>query len=559
VGLEGVELKEIESDFDPDVDRLIIPPYYQEARGPVKLKFFFPFFFYRERDGEGARRDLGVLPFYWYFRSAKGESADVVFPAYWRFRGPRFKTDIVLNTHWNRSDHGYNFGFSPILYLGKDTRDDSSYQVVPPLFWRFTEGDNAFLLAGIYYDSTRGEDYDRGLPPLFFAGRERYKTYFVLFPPLYWRFTDEIAYKTTNLVPPFFFNTREFGWSFGFMPLLYLARDRDWDTTLVTPFYFGNRWQEKDKTGEVLGEGRSHYIPPLLTYWRRAPRLTQGGVGPLYHWYWNKGDYLKMFTPLVWLFGNDRTDDDALLIPPLLYRRTSPVADDTMVGLIYWNFHEHFKERTFAIAPFFAHNWNLYETHWRTWVAPSFDFGKQPGGYHVRLHPLFYLGKKPRSDHFVLAPLVWKFRDEEDDDLVVFPFYWRFRDLLHHDSARVVFPLWWQFDDDRKETQNRIVFPLVWDFNDLGAANRTTVIPPFFFRDRDRRSTMTGVLNFIWHKGSIKGNPFWTFKFFPFIHFGHPPAPEGAYWSVLGGLAGWRRQGSSKQLKLLWIPFNFGD
>jgi len=29
--------------------------------------------------------------------------------------------------------------------------------------------------------------------------------------------------------------------------------------------------------------------------------------------------------------------------------------------------------------------------------------------------------------------------------------------------------------------------------------------------------------------------------------------------SFLGGLAGWRRQGSTKELKILWIPFDVID
>ncbi len=148
IGLEGIELKELEEDFEPEINRFIIPPYYQEIRGPVKLQLVFPLFYYRKRTGEGSRTDLGVLPFYWRYRG-EHETADVIFPFYWKFRGPNFKTDIVLQTHFNRSDHGYNFGFSPFVLFGKDTRDDSTYQIVPPLFWRFSKGDSSFLLAGI--------------------------------------------------------------------------------------------------------------------------------------------------------------------------------------------------------------------------------------------------------------------------------------------------------------------------------------------------------------------------------------------------------------------------
>ena len=32
------------------------------------------------------------------------------------------------------------------------------------------------------------------------------------------------------------------------------------------------------------------------------------------------------------------------------------------------------------------------------------------------------------------------------------------------------------------------------------------------------------------------------------------PSPDGAYWEFLKGFLGWRRQGSTKELKLFWIP-----
>lgn len=558
VGLSGIELDELESDFSPEIERLVIPPYYRERSERLELQLFFPFVFHRERSGEGARTDLGVMPFYWRYREGN-RRADVVFPLYWQFRLDGSDTDIVLQTYLNRSPNGFNFGFAPLVFFGRDSSDDSSYQVVPPLLWHFQNGPKDFLLAGIYYDVADGDDFDRGLPPLYFAGRERDETYLVAAPPLFWRFTDEIAYTTKTVVPPFFYNTREHGWSFGMMPLLYFARDRDWDRTMVLPFYFGSRWQEEDKTGEVLGEGRSHYLPFLLTYYRHGPELSQGGSTIFYHWYEYKGEFLRMFSPLVWLWGNERSAERSVLVPPLFYRGDSPVSDDTMVGLLYWNFHKHHRERTFALAPLFGFNRSLYEDRWRAWVAPTFDFGVQPDGYHARLHPLFYRGKDATSDHLVIAPLIWKFTDEEDDNLVLFPFWWGFNDLQHDASSKVAFPLFWRFEKRWRQKTSTVVFPLWWDFDDGRDENRTVVLPPLFWRDRDKRSTMTGVLNVVWHEGKVKNNPFWTFKLFPFISFGHPPAPEGAYWEFLHGFIGWRRQGRTKELKLLWIPIDLSD
>jgi hypothetical protein len=556
-GLEGEALRELENDYVPKLKRLIIPPFYREKSEKYELRLLFPFYFEKVNKGEERKHSFGILPFYWRHRSNNLQT-DVVFPFYSRIRGVDNKTDIILQTYSNRSKHGYNFGFAPLLFLGKDGLSRSSYQIVPPLFWRFQKGESSFLLAGIFYNSKKEGDFDLGLPPLFFAGREGYKTYTVVVPPIFFRFTNELHYSTKNIIPPFFFNTREHGWSFGAMPLLYLARDREWDKTFVFPFYYGSRWQLVDKQGEKKGEGRTHIFPLLLSYYRHAPGLTQGGAAIFYQWYWNKGDYLRMYTPMVWHWGNDRIDDNSLLVPPLFYRRTSPVRNDLMLGLIYWNFHNKHKERTFAIAPLFAHNWNLYNKHWRTWIFPTFDFGANPeGGYHFRLHPVFYLGREKEKQHLVIAPIYWQFKDREDDDLVVFPIYWGFKDLIHKDESRIVFPFWWQFDNPRRKNHAKVVFPFFWDVKRGKLESRLTLGVPLYWRYSDTKKATTGVLNFFVNKGNEKGNPFWTFTIFPLLAFGKPPSPEGAYWSFLSGLVGWRRQGSSKQLKLFWIPFNF--
>ena len=146
------------------------------------------------------------------------------------------------------------------------------------------------------------------------------------------------------------------------LPVLYLARDQEWARTMVLPFYYGSRW----------GEGRSHYLPFLLSYYRHAPGFSQGGSMIFYHWYWNQGDYLKAITPLLWLWGNERTDDNRVLVPPLAYRRWSPARSDVMAGLVYWDFQEFHRERTFAIMPLFAHNWSSTRTIGaRGWPRPS--------------------------------------------------------------------------------------------------------------------------------------------------------------------------------------------
>ena len=159
----------------------------------------------------------------------------------------------------------------------------------------------------------------------------------------------------------------------------------------------------------------------------------------------------------------------------------------------------------------------------------------------------------------MLAPLVWRFTDPDDKSFVLFPFWWGFDDIKNNDSTDVLFPLWWRFDNRRTQKLSSVAFPLYWDFQNKATKTRTTLIAPLIWRHRTPTRAMTGFLNFVWHKGKVKNNPFWTFNIFPLIKLGKPPAPSGAYWSVLGGLAGWRRQGRTKELKIFWIPFDLTD
>jgi hypothetical protein len=556
---EKERLQELESDYEPHLKRLVIPPFYQEKTEKYKLQLFFPIYFRKQYVTDDNRSSLGILPFYWRQRSPT-RNVDTIFPFYTRVREPNSKNDIVLQTYYKRGVEGYHFGLAPLIFIGNDYKKDKSYQVVPPIFWRFTNKEKSFLLAGIFYLSREAEDFDVGLPPVFFAGRNKNKTYTTVLPPVFWRFTDELAHKTETIVPPFFFNTREGGWSFGMMPLLYLARNIEWDKTLVLPFYYGSRWKVLDKNGDSKGYGRSFWFPLLLSYYMKTPTSSQGGAAIFYQWYWNEGDYLRMYTPLVWQFGNERVRENSVLVPPIFYQKTSPIEHNLMVGMLFWDFHDKYKSRTTAVMPFMSYSRDLYRKNWRTWIFPTFDIGKneEEGEKHFRFHPLFYYGKAPDKHHLAIVPVWWRFKDKEDDTLIVFPLYWSFKDLLHEDTSRIVFPFWWHFKDPRRDNQARVAFPLYWDIERGKNDSRLTLGVPLYWRYRLATRSTTGVMNIFVNKGEVKGNKFWTFNLFPLIAFGHPPAPEGAYWSFLYGLVEWRRQGSSKKMKLFWIPFTLG-
>ncbi len=556
IGNDSVRIQEIEEDYEPKIKRIVVPPFYQEKTDKYKLQLFFPLFVRKYSLINSEKYSIGIFPLLW--RSIDGDkSTNVIFPLYTRIRSSNSKTDIILQTYYKRGVEGYHFGLAPILFIGKNVNKNSTYQIIPPIFWRFEKEEKSFLLAGIFFLKKEKDNYNFGLPPLVFGGKDNWKSYLTIAPPLFFRFQNDLNYETKTIIPPFFVISRQNGWSFGALPLLYLARDKDWDKTLLIPFYYGNREQYINANGEVIGELKSSYLPLLLTYFRKAPGLKQGGVALFYHWYWKEGDYLRMYSPLVWRYGNERNEEHTTLVPPIAYYKKSPVEKNLMLGLIYWDFHDKYKKRTIAIMPFAGHSKSLHSNERRTWIAPSFDFGVgEENKKFFRFHPIFYWGKDYEKQHLVISPIFWKFKDPEDDRLVVFPFYWKFKDLLHDDKAQIFFPIWWKFDDPRRENKSRIVFPLIWDIERGKKNSRITIGVPLYWRYRINDRSTTGILNVWLNKGEIKNNKYWTFNIFPLVAFGNPPSQDGTYWSVFAGLAEWRRQGSSKRMKIFWIPIN---
>lgn len=551
VGLKGIDLEEEESGKVAKTKRrFILPPFLYLEKERQTFRTFFPFYFQSERYGKGARRDLGILPFYWSHDS-KEYRTRVYFPFYWDLKSPKFKTDIVLQTYYARNDDGFNFGSAPFFFVGKNRKNASSYQIIlPPLFFNFKKGNSGFTYSLLYFNKWNANEFSRLLFPLYFSRKKNEKTLTTVLPPVFWHVNDPINYRTTTVLPPFFLTTRENGWSAGLLPFLYFARDKNWSRNMVMPFYYGSR----------VNDLKSHYLPLVLTYWRSSKELKQGGVALFYHWYRYRGEYLNMYSPLLWRWGNERKLEKSIFLAPLFYSKTSPVENNTMAGMIYWNYHNYHISRTFAIAPLFAIRKSLDKDAFRTWVFPTFDFGKNPDGYHARIHPIFYVGKNKNDKHLVLAPLLWRFSNEKSTNTVIFPLWWQFDNTYQKRKTRVAFPLWWQFDDYKYKEYSRVLFPFYWDFKKVTPGTRTIVtLPPLFWRVSDKNSVRSGVLNVSVHKGKRKGNDFWTFNLFPLLLFGKPPSPEGARWELLHGLVGWRRQGHAKELKLFWIPFSVGD
>jgi len=528
------------------VERLPIPPYYSEKRGDISTRLFFPFYWEQWRTGDNWFRSLGILPFYWMERDAEGFKADAVLPFFGRWLSSESRTHLVLNTYYTDTDTGYYFGTAPFVFLGRD--GEENYQIIPPLIWRFADKDfDLTLTLPFYYHHYRGDDYDWGVPPLIFSGLKRDDLYTIVFP-FYWRFANQNLGEDLHVLPLFlnFFKERETGYSYGFVPLLYFARDKEWDRTMVLPFYYGSRW----------GPGYSHYFLPFLSWTRQAPWLDQGGV-ILYHWAYERGDYFHTFLPLWFDWGNTDTREKNYIVPPLLfYYGHSPVGNGHVVGpWIY--FHEEHKSLTHALFPLYYQSEHLYENHFDT-VVLNIHYGETPHGWLFNLYPLLFLSEdeKTQKSHYIFAPLVWRFEDWEDINTVVFPFWWQFDKYKRQDTASVFFPLVWDFNDKLRLERATVVFPFYWDFSYKREGESDIVVFPFYWQFHEPDAKFTLVLNTAYRSGKHKsGDEYWSLHFFPLFRFGEP-VPGGADFSFLYGLFEYTRQGSYSRMKLFWIPFD---
>ncbi len=184
---------------------------------------------------------------------------------------------------------------------------------------------------------------------------------------------------------------------------------------------------------------------------------------------------------------------------------------------LWWNYRDKdLGVHAWAIAPFFytsqsptSHDWltlvagkfETYAERQTTWVFPTFTFSTDRHGWEDDFHPLVYIGRSDDASHTVVAPFFWDFANPKNRTTIGFPVYWRFADA----------------SDD---------------------------------------SVVQVAANTVYIQKRVVGGTDWQFHFAPLFSYGENP--NGYFWNVLFGLAGYTRDGTSSQVRALWIPINTG-
>jgi hypothetical protein len=407
--------------------------------------------------------------------------------------------------------------------------------VVFPAFWRVRDGDAHVVVAGpVVHREAPGEN-DNWLAPLYFAGSRPDGGYFhspALLTTSHWNakgaftlaglyFRDRTGPSVDMGVVPFFFHGDN-GSTEGSRRTY----------TLIPPLLFYHSEHELDSSattvvGPVIAQSnakRSVFdIAPFFFNIQGKPE--SGGVReshvtlfPLFHYGYDPESSLFIL-PVYYRRVTHTTDT---LLSPFFSQATTRNGATTMTAIgpvlpLWWNYTDRdLGVHAWAITPLFytsdspaGHDWltpliGHFQTYGESqtwWVFPTLTVSSDRHGWADDLHPIVYIGRSDDSSHTVLAPIFWDFANPKGRTTVGFPLYWRFADTTDDSVTQV-------------------------------AANT------------------------LYLQKRVAGGTDWSFHLLPLFSYGEHP--EGYFWNILFGLAGYSRDGASSQVRTLWIPWNFG-
>lgn len=354
-------------------------------------------------------------------------------------------------------------------------------------------------------------------------------------------------------------------------------------------------------------------VPPLLTYTQRNARGGLGIVGPGFC-RWSGGPHCDARTAAELSFGvapvyfykqTERKKRE--LIPPLLhyYGYDDTLQSYTNVWGAYFRRHTQRSRNEaleswdmFHLIPFYWSLWGPHERH--TTILPFFHYGRDRADRSfLFVNPLFlqargdegqrtlvtwgYARHRGRTQLDMITPLYWHHRDPDVgiDERILFPFL--YSRTSPRETTQAFFPFWLHSEREAiKETtwvtpfvqhtthlrgwttnihpllylardgyqSHTIISPFFWDF--VGRESRTTIAFPAYWRFSDRETVTQMVGNVYYRERKIAHGLKWQLHLFPVFSYGE--TPDGHWWNLLYGLAGFTRRGELVKVRAAWIP-----
>jgi hypothetical protein len=450
-----------------------------------------------------------------YYSEKSGDySFKLAFPV-WAERKQPSRTDKL------KLDRASLFGGVYYNRRSAERADD----VLFPLFWnlRDLERKTRTTIVGPLVNRVTPDGHDNWLAPLYFTGKHRNGGYTVIPPLLTYMRTD--GRSGLNVIGPMFCSWQ--GSSScdartaedidqGIAPLYFFGQNAERKYELIPPLLHYYRYNDRDLSwfnvwGPYYREHTQereifHLLPLYYSIWGKKERHTT--VLPLFHYGYKDNEWL-LVNPLflarrgengestfaTWGYARYRGRTELDMVTPLYWAYRDPdIGLDQKLLFPFFYKRTSPRESSWAFFPFYA-KFERFGISKSTWITPLFNHSHDLRGFKTNIHPLVYIGREGQATHTVIAPFFWDFADPASRATVVFPFYWRFSDRQ-------------------------------------GVAQ---LVGNVYYREETKSS----------------GNE-WEVHVFPAFSYGK--TPNGHWWNLLYGLAGYTRQGSSTKMRAMWIP-----
>lgn len=529
----------------------VIPLFFRHHDYRDGSKTMLAGLYYRGTDPDGATNV--VFPFIWHFRDARNDAtALAALPFYFQRRAPDDRTTAAgifpLMGYHRRFRDGYAAGLFPLASWGR--RGDRRHAYLAPLFFHFEDRRSAFSFVPFLYlhrRDPRGSFTNVALA--YFQGEDQRRRYHIAFP-LVWHHVDKATNTSTWVVPPVYHRSSPRGSTTALVPLVFAGRDGPRRHLVVFPLYWRFRDDDADRTTTVFanylhrthgGETTDALFP--LFHYRRGAKPGGGDEAsltlfPLLHF--RRTDKLRLFASPVavayatperragfvllyfWYRGRDL---EAATVPPFFLDLTNHRTRERTRILGPYIAVDSPRGSTRAVFPLFARYRQPGETG--TWVLPTFFRRRTDAGYQVdTLFPLFWWSRSPvhrtvqlgpyfrrtapdgdahglipafvhldnAKRNLWITPLFVHRRDKESGDRRTFA--WLYYGSRTADAATdVAFPVWWS--GRRGPRSHRVLFPIFWRFEDRKEDSVLTIAGPLVYR-RSKTEVTRGLAPFGW-------------------------------------------------------------
>jgi hypothetical protein len=465
------------------------------------------------RGSDTSRLFLGL----WYRETSAKYQFKTLFPL-WVERTQPSLTDPT------KTDRASLFGG---IYYNRRSAEHSD-DILFPLFWNLGTPKSRTTVLGPFVNRRAPGESDDWFAPLYFTGTRPYGGYTII-PPLLtflrdgkaggfnlvgpafcaWTGGDTCDTRTATDIDfglfPFYFHGQNENVSYDVVPpLLHYRRNNDKEGTWLD--IWGPYYRRHTEKREAL-----HLFPLYYSLWGANERHTT--LLPFFHYGWS-GNSTLFINPLylighgehgestfvTWGYARYRGRTELDMITPLYWHYRDPdIGLDEQLLFPFLYSRTSPRESNEAFFPFWGH-FERYGISTTTWITPFFQHTRDLRGWSTNVHPIMYSGRDGFDTHFVLAPFFWDFASRSA-------------------RATVGFPLFWRFADD------------------------------------DGVSELVG--NVYYHEKKVAHGLDWEVHLFPLLSYGE--TPNGHWWNVLFGLAGYTRRGEMVKVRTLWIPITVSD